>query len=73
MTEHTGRSCLTKPFILELTKDGLTILKYVIPSDSWGDPLKDTYELGSDEPENPYAVLKEVYRKVTALKWSRRA
>jgi hypothetical protein len=38
----------TQTFTLKLTKDELTILRYVIPQDDWGDPLKDTYELRED-------------------------
>ena len=53
---------------LDLTKDELTILKYVIPVDNWGDPLKDTYELREDEPEDPYAVLATLRQKIRALK-----
>jgi hypothetical protein len=52
---------------LDLTKDELTILKYVIPCDSWGDPLKDTYELGDDEPEEPYKVLATLREKIYAI------
>lgn len=59
----------TKKFTLELTKDELTILQYVIPADSWGDPLKDTYELGDDEPRDRYAVLATLYKKVNKLSW----
>lgn len=53
---------------LDLTKDELTILKYVIPVDDWGDPLKDTYELGDDEPERPYDVLESLREKIYAIK-----
>jgi hypothetical protein len=65
----SGTPSDTRAFVLDLTKDELTILRYVIPCDSWGDPLKDTYELGSNEPENPYAVLKELHAKVMKLRW----
>jgi hypothetical protein len=59
----------TKRMNLELTKDELTIMKYVIPRNPVGDPLKDTYELGDDEPDDPYAVLRSLYRKVNKLRW----
>ena len=58
-----------KPFVLKLTKDELTILQYVIPGDSYGDPLKDTYELGDDEPEDPYGALSTLHTKVQRLNW----
>lgn len=53
---------------LNLTKDELTILKYIVPVDSWGDPLKDTYELGDDEPEDPYKALATLRKKIYAIK-----
>jgi hypothetical protein len=61
----------TKPFTLELTKDELTILRYVmdITTSAWGDPLKDTYELGKDEPDDPYAVQATLRGKVHQLRW----
>lgn len=31
-----------------LTKEELMVLYYVVPSSSWGDPLKDIYELERD-------------------------
>ncbi len=58
-----------RTFVLKLTKDELTILKYVMPDSRWGDPLKDTYELEDNEPDDPYAVLKAVGSKVFGLKW----
>jgi len=57
----------SKKYVLDLTKDELTILKYVIPDSSWADPLKDTYELGDDEPENPYEVLDSLHKKINQL------
>lgn len=60
----------TKTFRVNLTKDELTILQYVVPHyDGWGDPLKDTYELGDDEPDDPYAVLKTLKKKIDRLTW----
>ena len=59
-----------KSFSITLTKDELTILQYVIPRDAWGDPLKDTYELGENEPEDPYAVLKTLNDKIAKLRWT---
>lgn len=59
-------------FELDLTKDELTILRYVVPDGRHGDPLKDTYELGKDEPEDPYAVLKTLYAKICKLRWPER-
>lgn len=56
---------------LDLTKDEHTILNYIISisSSDYGDPLKDTYELGDDEPEDKYEVLKSLAKKVHAMKW----
>lgn len=51
---------------LDLTKDELQILMYLISSaDSphARDPLKDTYELGKDEPEDPYGALRTMADK----------
>ena len=61
----------TKPFTIELTKDELTVLHYVVPDDNRGDPLKDTYELGDDEPEDPYAVLQTLRNKINGLNWKK--
>lgn len=63
----------TRTFTIELTKDELTILHYVMPRD-WGgsfdgDPLKDTYELHEDEPEDPYATLRTLVGKIGKLAW----
>lgn len=60
---------MEKLFTIKLTKDELTILKYVVPYDSDGDPLKDTYELQDDEPEEPYAVLKTLRKKLDKMSW----
>lgn len=59
----------TKKFSVELTKDELTILQYVMPDPRFGDPLKDIYELREDEPEDPYVVLKTLTKKVYQLNW----
>lgn len=58
---------------LDLTKDELTILVYLLSiTEHEGDPLKDTYELGDEEPKDPYAALKsmsaKVYRAATVAK-----
>lgn len=52
---------------LELTKDEMMVLGYAVPNDSWGDPLKDIYEMERDfkhEIEDPYGALKSVHGKV---------
>lgn len=57
---------------LELTKDEMMVLLYVVPNDAWGDPLKDIYELERDcehEIEDAYGALNTLNKKVTqALK-----
>lgn len=60
-----------KEFKIALTKDELTILKYLLSTNDgeWGDPLKDTYELGDDEPDDPYAALKSMSSKIYKLTW----
>lgn len=61
-----------KTFALALTKDELTVLQYVIDDASSpyaADPLKDIYELGDDEPEEPYEALKTGAAKFLALDW----
>lgn len=63
---------MSRKFELNLTKDELTILKYVVPDSNSGDPLKDTYELGDDEPEDPYKVLGSLYKKIAKLRWDGR-
>lgn len=54
--------------VLYLTKDERTILRYVMSTldPEYGDPLKDTYELGDDEPKDPYATLKSLIEKIVA-------
>jgi len=52
---------------LDLTKDEWTILQYVIHganSPYAADPLKDTYELGDDEPKDPYGALETLAKKL---------
>jgi hypothetical protein len=52
---------------LDLTKDELTILLYVVNganSKYAADPLKDTYELGDDEPKDPYKALRSMAKKL---------
>jgi hypothetical protein len=61
----------TREFKLKLTKDELTILQYIIPDGQWGDPLKDTYELGDDEPDDPYGALDSLRPKVFSLRWTK--
>lgn len=57
-------------FPLELSKDELTILKYVFGSlESYGEPLKDTYELCDDEPDDPEVVLRALDAKIRGLRW----
>lgn len=54
---------------LELTEDELHVLMYVVPYDSWGDPLKDIYELEQTigRPiEAPYQVLASVHAKLSS-------
>lgn len=60
----------TKKFTITLTKDELTILHYVVPYDNHGDPLKDTYELGDDEPQDPYKALASLRSKLDRLIWA---
>lgn len=64
-------SVKTKTFTLALTKDELTVLQYLVAtnSDEWGDPLKDIYEVGDDEPEDPYQALATAAAKVKELSW----
>lgn len=60
----------TKEFALKLTKDEMHILKYamaILEVDR--DPLKDTYEMGDDEPEEPYTALNDVTKKIYAMRW----
>lgn len=60
----------TKKITIELTKDELTILRYVMHDTEYtGEPLKDTYELGEDEPEDPYVVLGILRDKIRSLSW----
>lgn len=56
---------------LDLTKDEIVILQYLIGSANrpGRDPLKDTYELREDEPEDPYAALRTLDAKVSAIKY----
>ncbi len=56
---------------LTLTKDELTVLKYLIAqAEHEGDPLKDTYELGDEEPGDPYKAMGTLIKKVAKLKWA---
>ena len=60
---------------LDLTKDELTVLLYVVDSaDSpyAGDPLKDVYELREDEPDDPYGSLKSMAAKLRQAATARR-
>jgi hypothetical protein len=55
---------------LELTKDELLVLMYVVPSDSSGDPLKDIYDTErqfNHEIAQPYAALKTLHAKIAKL------
>ena len=61
----------SQSFVLNLTKDELTVLKYLIgdaDSPYACDPLKDIYEV-DDEPEDPYAALKSMAKKLYKLAW----
>lgn len=62
----------TRAFTLNLTRDELTILRYVlsISDGSNGDPLRNSYELQDEEPEDVYATVKDLGRKVIKLHWS---
>ena len=57
----------TETVVLELTKDERAVLHYVVggaaADDS--DPLKDIYELGDDEPADPYAALRSMAAKLS--------
>ena len=61
---------MTRKICLDLTKDELVILRYrVDTADSpyAADPLKDTYELGSDQPKDPYGALRSLAQKVRQI------
>jgi hypothetical protein len=60
----------TRNVILALTEDELTILHYVVPHDTHGDPLKDTYELGDAKPDDPYATLGTLRAKLNKISWA---
>ena len=52
---------------LDLTKDELTVLTYVVSradSPYAADPLKDIYECEEDEPEEPYEALGSMAKKL---------
>lgn len=54
---------------IDLTKDELTVLLYIVGGADHPlarDPLKDIYETGDDEPEDPYAALKSMAKKLYA-------
>lgn len=55
---------------LDLSKDELTVLRYLTSTaaSGRGDPLKDIYEEGDDEPEDPYGSLKSLAAKIDTLK-----
>lgn len=64
-----------RTFTIRLTIHELITLQYVVPSDGWGDPLKDIYEMyqgrkdGVEEPDDPYANLKSLNGKMAAMRW----
>ena len=51
-----------KRMVMFAATDQLAILSYAlaIASSDHGDPLKDTYEMGDDEPADPYRAVAEV-------------
>lgn len=63
-----------KDLIVEgLDKDELEMIMYVLNTNdgTHGDPLKDTYELGDDEPVQPYRALTSGVDKMrrAAMAW----
>jgi hypothetical protein len=58
---------------VELTKEELMILYYVIPDAGDGDPLKDIYELEHDcdhAVDEPYKVLDALGDKIRPVIWA---
>lgn len=52
--------------ITGLTRDELTVITYLvqISDPEYGDPLRNIYELGDNEPADPYGTLRSLRRKV---------